>query len=198
MTTYRNPVPVSVALIPLMLPGNDLGSLSQLVGLACVQRGIPPQEGKLAMPGGWMEEGETAEQACQRETREEMDLLVHHACLFRSEITPDGKVLLLFNVVQPLNALQFLSFQERFQPTSETQAVQVVTLDTPDDAWAFPLHRQVAQDWLRQHMHDFTWRHSQQPGDVIRSSPGSSNVHLEENSSIPEGVTTVTRPSPKV
>lgn len=45
-------------------------------GVVLIERSHPPFEGHFALPGGFVEIGETVEQACLREVREETGLLV--------------------------------------------------------------------------------------------------------------------------
>ena len=54
-TTWVNPIPGAVCLLPI----DD--------GLLCVRRAIPPGEGKLALPGGYIDQNETWQQAVARE-----------------------------------------------------------------------------------------------------------------------------------
>src|ERR1700759_3742561 len=61
-TSYLNPKPVAVALQPV-------GS-----GLLTVRRGIPPAVKQLALPGGYIDVGETWQAAATRELREETGL----------------------------------------------------------------------------------------------------------------------------
>lgn len=50
-------------------------------GLLLIRRGFPPFEGGYALPGGFIEIGETAEAACARELAEETGLSVAPAAL---------------------------------------------------------------------------------------------------------------------
>lgn len=58
-TSYRNPLPVAVMLLPV-------GE-----GVILVRRNIEPQKGTLTLPGGYIDFGETWQEACQRELLEE-------------------------------------------------------------------------------------------------------------------------------
>jgi ADP-ribose pyrophosphatase YjhB (NUDIX family) len=51
--TYFNPTPVVVALVPVRAINPDSGVLE--IGLLTIERGIEPQIGHLALPGGYLE-----------------------------------------------------------------------------------------------------------------------------------------------
>ena len=119
--TYRNPLPVSVVLVPL-------GE-----GLLGVQRSIPPGVGAWALPGGYVTWGETWQEAGAREVAEETGLVVDPATItpFDVQSAPDG-TLLIFGLAAPL-ALPL----PPFTPTSEASACGPIT---PPMALAFSLH----------------------------------------------------------
>ncbi|MBU1138714.1 MAG: NUDIX domain-containing protein, partial [Proteobacteria bacterium] len=62
--SYLNPLPVVVVLLPL---GR---------GLVAVRRNIEPQKGTLALPGGYLDFGETWHQGASRELEEETGIHV--------------------------------------------------------------------------------------------------------------------------
>lgn len=69
ITTYRNPIPVAVAIVPVY--ALNLGTGRKEIGLLTIERGIAPKIGHLALPGGYIEEGEDWRAGLLRELHEE-------------------------------------------------------------------------------------------------------------------------------
>src|SRR3954464_14823014 len=92
-TSYRNPAPVAVAVQPV----GD--------GLLLVRRGIAPALGRLALPGGFIEVGESWQEALVRELAEETGLSVSPQAvrLYDALSAPDG-TLLIFGELPPLDS----------------------------------------------------------------------------------------------
>src|SRR5207247_1279121 len=61
--TWSNPLPVAVVLLPV-------GYADGRLGLVAVRRDIEPFRGELALPGGFIETGESWREAAVRELRE--------------------------------------------------------------------------------------------------------------------------------
>ncbi len=108
--SYLNPLPVAVMLAPVG------------TGLLLVRRANAPQVGKLGLPGGFIELGETWQQAGAREVREETQGEIDPAqvTLFDVQSAPDGTVL-IFGLAPPLPA----AVVDQFAPTGETSALVV-------------------------------------------------------------------------
>jgi ADP-ribose pyrophosphatase YjhB (NUDIX family) len=124
-TSYLNPLPVAVLLLPV--DG----------GLLVVRRGIEPRLGELALPGGFIDVGESWQRAAVRELFEETGITADAAgvTLFDTLSAPDGTVL-VFGVAEPTTA----DALPPMVPTAET--AEWFTVDGPREL-AFPLHTQV-------------------------------------------------------
>ncbi|WP_327282376.1 MULTISPECIES: NUDIX domain-containing protein [unclassified Streptomyces] len=132
--TYRNPLPVGVALLPVE---DEAGT-----GLVVITRTIEPALGGIALPGGFMDFDEDWRDAVVRELREETGI---HApatevVLADAMSSPAGH-LLLFGLL-PIRPAASLPPST---PTDETTGWHV--LRTPTEL-AFPLHTRAAATWF--------------------------------------------------
>lgn len=135
-TTWRNPTPVAVMLLPV----DD--------GLLMIRRGIEPHVGKLALPGGYVDFGETWEQAAARELREETGVDVDPAEV-RHVATlspPDGGTVLIFGRARRRTRAEL----PPLRPAPETTEVLV---GTSADGIAFPLHARVVTEFFARQTH---------------------------------------------
>lgn len=135
---YRNPLPVSVVLLPV----DD--------GLLLVRRTKNPQAGKLALPGGFVEVGETWQEAGAREVQEETGFTTEAGGirLFDARSAPDG-TLLIFGLA-PRQSSQNLP---PFVPSDETSEMMV--LRGPLDL-AFSTHTEVVARYWKETLEDGT------------------------------------------
>ncbi|WP_317634072.1 adenylosuccinate synthetase [Kitasatospora sp. DSM 101779] len=133
--SYRNPLPVVVTLLPVVSPEAD--------GLVVIRRTIEPGYGELALPGGYIDYGESWQQACVRELREETGIEADHArvTLVATDSDTAGGFLCLFGML-PARRIDELPPSV---PTPETEGWQF--LPTPSRL-AFPFHTRVAHAWF--------------------------------------------------
>jgi ADP-ribose pyrophosphatase YjhB (NUDIX family) len=129
-TSYRNPIPVAVVLLPI---DN---------GLLAIRRTLPDGRGKLALPGGYVNAGESWQHAAARELFEETGIQIDAGEIadFRVLSAPDGTVL-IFGLARPRK----LADLPAFQGTDETS--ERVVCDKPMEL-AFSLHTQVMRDFF--------------------------------------------------
>ena len=124
--SYVNPLPVAVGLVPV----DD--------GLLLIRRTVAPCIGGLALPGGFINLGETWQQGCVREIEEETGLRIpaEEVQLYDALSAPEGMVL-IFGIVTPRSSGDLPPFVSDGE-TSET----VIMREAAE--LAFPLHTQAA------------------------------------------------------
>ncbi|MET9957126.1 NUDIX domain-containing protein [Streptomyces sp. NPDC006339] len=130
-TAYRNPLPVAVALLPVT------GACG--TALVAITRTIPPQSGRAALPGGFIDFGEDWKEAVVRELREEtgIEAAAGDVRLADALSSPAGH-LLLFGLLPPRPAHAL----PPSAPTDETSGHHL--LYGPEDL-AFPLHTEAVR-----------------------------------------------------
>jgi len=130
-TSFVNPLPVSVVLQPV----DD--------GVLVVRRNIEPQIGQLALPGGYINRGESWQQAGTRELQEETGLIIAPESLreFCVKSAPGGTTLLVFGVAPVMRAQDV----PPFTPNEETQEVCILTAP---QALAFSTHTEALREYF--------------------------------------------------
>ncbi|HEY6837974.1 MAG TPA: NUDIX domain-containing protein [Geobacteraceae bacterium] len=123
-TSYLNPIPVAVVLVPV----GD--------GLVVIRRGIEPQKGTLTLPGGYIDLGETWQEAGAREVAEETGIAIESAGLQLYDVMNgfDG-TLVVFGLATrvPVSSLQ---------PFSSDETEEVLLIHGPTEL-GFVMHTQV-------------------------------------------------------
>lgn len=134
---YQNPDPVVVGLV-----------LPEPNKILIIERAIKPVGG-WALPGGYIERGESWQDALAREIWEETRVLVdtEDMQVFDAHSTPNGEVLLLFAIVS-----RVLEIKEPFEPTEESSERAICTLEPGSiPELCFPLHQRVLDRYLKLH-----------------------------------------------
>ncbi|MEV0900731.1 NUDIX domain-containing protein [Actinoplanes sp. NPDC049802] len=132
--SYLNPTPVAVAVQPVG------------AGLLAVRRGIAPARGRLALPGGFIDVGETWQAAAVRELFEETGVVADPGGvrLFDTVSAPDGTIL----VFGLLPALRSPADLPPAPGTPETLRREV--LDGPAEL-GFSIHTAIAARYFTEH-----------------------------------------------
>ena len=127
-TTWRNPLPVAVTLLPV-------DTADGRRGVVVVRRDIEPGRGELALPGGFIETGETWQEAAVRELLEETGIGADpgDVRLFDVQNAPRGNTLLVFGL---LPARRY----EELPPMAPTEEATEWLVATEPVRLVFPTH----------------------------------------------------------
>ena len=130
--SYRNPLPVVVLLLPI---DSD--------GVLVIRRGERPRKGQLALPGGFIEVGESWQQAAARELREETRVRISADVVteYRVRSAADG-TLLIFGTAPGMKEADLPPF------SSTAEVEERVVLRAPTRL-AFDLHTDAVADFLK-------------------------------------------------
>jgi ADP-ribose pyrophosphatase YjhB (NUDIX family) len=137
MIEYKNPIPVAVALIPYRTQSGDI----ELLG---VIRGNAPGRGGVALPGGYVDNGEAIESAMAREVEEECGLTTqaNEWQLVSSHITPENRVL-VFGGLRRILSLNEIAFDR--PPCPEVLGLTSINMST---TLVFPSHQAASRIFL--------------------------------------------------
>ncbi|HEY9790913.1 MAG TPA: NUDIX domain-containing protein [Candidatus Obscuribacterales bacterium] len=128
---WDNPKPVAITLIPM-------GE-----GFVMIRRLRNPRAGKIALPGGYVEQKESPEAGAIREALEETGLVI--------EIDRKLDVIMPPGVNEHLHF--FLAKPALGTPIAGDDASDVMVIKkdaVPIDDVAFPTHRKIIEDWLKE------------------------------------------------
>jgi 8-oxo-dGTP diphosphatase len=128
-TTWRNPLPVAVLMLPVRT-GPDSA------GLVVVRRDIEPARGQLALPGGFIETGETWQEAAVRELREEAGLTGDSALVRLVDVVSTFGTINIFGRLPAVDEADL----PQSAPTDEASEWLVLTRPAP---LAFPSHTDI-------------------------------------------------------
>ncbi|MEJ7602525.1 MAG: NUDIX domain-containing protein [Kofleriaceae bacterium] len=137
---WANPIPVAVVLVQI--------TEGDRTGLLVIRRAIPPQIGKLALVGGFVEEQESWQAGGAREVLEETGVVVSSSSLepsWYASSEPRPNRILLFSIAPPVAAAALPPF------TSDLEASERGVIWGPDgieDGFAFPLHIEAVRKYF--------------------------------------------------
>ncbi len=135
--TYRNPLPVVNVIVPVL----D----EERRGVLLIQRGIEPCREGWALPGGFLELGETWQEGSARELKEETGLIVDPAkiTLVGVEMNPKRNRVLIFAQTETFK-------REALPPIARNEEVLGDRILFEPETLAFPPHTTVIADYLKQ------------------------------------------------
>ena len=138
---FKNPIPVAVLLVPVVAVDPKDGI--EKLGVLTVRRGIEPQKGFLALPGGYMGY-ETWRAAGRRELMEETGLVLAPETpieLLNIESVRESTRIIIFGETPPIREEALTGFL----PNEEVQELQIIF--GPEEL-AFSTHTDAVRDFF--------------------------------------------------
>jgi len=136
-TTWRNPLPVAVIMMPVRV------AAGAPAGLVVVRRDIEPGRGLLALPGGFIETGETWQEAAVRELREETGLLAQAHEITLYDVVSTAGTINIFGVLPMRDAGDLPA------SAATEEATEWLVIASPEPL-AFPTHETVVTNFFAQ------------------------------------------------
>ena len=124
--TYRNPLPVAVVLLPMA------------GGVVVIRRNTEPRKGTQTLPGGYIDFGETWQEAAKRELFEETGIEIDKSGLTLYEVQNGLDNTLVIIGLAPDIPLS------RLKPFASEETQEVTLICGPVEL-GFPLHTQVVK-----------------------------------------------------
>lgn len=132
--TYNNPLPVTASLITCELENGERGIL-------LVKRGIEPELGGWCFPGGYIESGETWQQASVREIKEEIGLELNSEETSLWTVLSGTKNLIIFTMHH--SHLKYKNIE--FVPNKEVLDIGLAIFE---EELCFPTHTTVLKSYF--------------------------------------------------
>lgn len=137
-SSYVNPIPVAISIVPT-IGWNSNGVLLIKRGLDC--KHAPNQ---WALPGGYIEASESAEEAASRELLEETGIFIDSSQFtpYATKTCGENGVILIFCVSKPIKLTNPVLFT-----SSETLEVKTHPIASLPEL-AFPFHTEILNQWI--------------------------------------------------
>lgn len=150
--SYKNPIPIVVSIIPVFrkptIVVEDIDVLIQ-------KRNIEPKKGEWALPSGYINFGESWEEAAVRENQEEMGIISSpDQYKLLSIKKPTNGNMLVFCYYRGLPTLSIEDVLNNFKANDEVTAVSTYNSTGTGIELAFPTHNECIKEWYE----DLKWR----------------------------------------